>query len=587
MVKFRNMGWLSFLISFTIFIVGGFVSLYTIFAINRTENTMIEQKKVKIVNIANLFDKNFEGTYLDILEYNGLTKATKISKLQALNTEFKELAVQFTEIYPGVDVGAYSSELNSIVIGGRNYKYYLTGQLSEQEKYIKQTLDTDKPLFFRSVNTLQYYKPLIREGKIIGAVWASEDLLEIYSKTNATKRNVYIIFILSLLLSLGFAISILLYYVRSVKLIKNGLANISNNLNIKLPAITGELGEIAGTINNLGQQLNESRTLTEVVIQSVQEGIAVIDKKGVTVLANDFAREVLDSMQSESNLNLNSQLINDGVFNTRKVTWFDGQEEHILLVDSVFMKDVHGSRVFTFKDITSEEKSEQKMQAMQRFVALGKMVAGVAHEIRNPLTSIAGYIQYWRKKGLANLTEEALETISKEITRLNAFVEKLLFFSKTSASLNEAADLNKIIQDITAFVTMTYPGISIAQDADVFLPVVHGDDAQLHSVFENIFFNAVQAMDEKGKITIMSTYDVVKESVCIAINDSGKGIAIEHIDYVFDPFFTTKSKGSGLGLAISYEIIRLHQGDITIQSPYGQGTTVTVCLPYKEEIFNV
>lgn len=584
MAKIRDLRWLSFLILFTILTAGGFISLYTIFAINRTENTLIEQQKAKIVNIANLFDKNFEGTFQDILEYDNLSNAPKIRKIKALNDEFKELAIQFTEIYPGVNVGTFSSELGAIIVGGRNYKYYIEGQYTGQDGFIKKTLSENRPLFFRTVTELQYYKPLVREGKSIGVVWVSENLFEIYNKTSNTKRNVYIVFILSLLLILGFAVSILLYYVRGIRLVRNALADISTNFNIKLPIITGELGEIAGTINNLGQQLNESRSLTEVVIQSVQEGIAVIDKKGVTVLANDFAREILDTLQSGSNEELHVQLANGGVFDTRKVTWFDGREKHTLLVDSVPMKDAHSARVVTFKDITTEEKSEQKMHVMQRFVALGKMVAGVAHEIRNPLTSIAGYIQFWRKKGLNHLTEDSLETISKEITRLNDFVEKLLFFSKTSTSLDEPADLKTIIREITTFVTMTYPDMTIALEDNVFLPVVHGDTVQLHSVLENIIFNAVQAMDEKGEVAITSTYDATKENICVAITDRGKGISSEHIEYVFDPFFTTKPKGTGLGLAISYEIVRMHKGDITIQSQLGEGTTVTVCLPYKEEI---
>jgi two-component system NtrC family sensor kinase len=247
---------------------------------------------------------------------------------------------------------------------------------------------------------------------------------------------------------------------------------------------------------------------------------------------------------------------------------------------------------------TLEEKVKQRTEelvAMQarvaqseRLASLGMLAAGVAHEINNPLGGIlalTGLTVEDMKQEDPN--RETLEEVIRQTERCRDIVKGLLEFSRQSKANTERIDLNRILQDTLSLLAKQalFFNIEVVRDLDPGLPAVMADKSQFQQVFMNIFVNAVQAMDERGTITIASRHNRAGKCVEVAISDTGRGISPEQIDRIFDPFFTTKEsgQGTGLGLSIAYGIVTTHRGAISVRSEVGKGSTFTLRMPVAAE----
>jgi signal transduction histidine kinase len=210
--------------------------------------------------------------------------------------------------------------------------------------------------------------------------------------------------------------------------------------------------------------------------------------------------------------------------------------------------------------------------------------AGVAHEINNPLGGILALTALT----LEDLPEddanrENLEEVVRQTERCRDIVKHLLEFSRqTEVSIAEV-DLNDVLERTLGLLRRQslFFNVDVVLDLDEELPQVLGDASQLQQVFMNIMMNAVQAMEEKGTLTIGAHAIGPEDEIEIRFTDTGCGIPPEHLDHIFDPFFTTgkDGHGTGLGLSIAYGIITKHQGSISVESEVGVGTTFTIQLP--------
>ncbi len=243
---------------------------------------------------------------------------------------------------------------------------------------------------------------------------------------------------------------------------------------------------------------------------------------------------------------------------------------------------------------TLEEKVKQRTEELaaiqarvaqsDRLASLGKLSAGVAHEINNPLGAImtltALTLEDFEKE---DPNRENLEEVIRQTERCRDIVRGLLEFARQSEVFMEPADLNKILLDTLALVERQsmFFNINVVKDWDPELPPVMADRSQLQQVFTNILMNAVQAMEERGTVTIVTRHLRAERIVEVRIADTGCGISEDKIGRIFDPFFTTKAsgQGTGLGLSIAYGIVTSHGGNITAQSEAGKGSTFIIRLP--------
>jgi two-component system sensor histidine kinase AtoS len=202
----------------------------------------------------------------------------------------------------------------------------------------------------------------------------------------------------------------------------------------------------------------------------------------------------------------------------------------------------------------------------------------VAHEIRSPLTSITGYIQFWNRGHVP--TTKSLNIVNRELSRLASLTDQLLEFARPSKAILKACDLNSLINRLVQFFTDAHGGdIEITCNLEENLPLAVIDSHQIEQVLSNILYNAYQVMEGKGKMEISTWHDIEKGMLVVAVKDNGCGIPEDVIPHIFEPFFTTKSKGTGLGLSIAHEIIQAHNGSIQVESKVNQGTTFKLFLP--------
>ncbi len=228
------------------------------------------------------------------------------------------------------------------------------------------------------------------------------------------------------------------------------------------------------------------------------------------------------------------------------------------------------------------KKIHSQLFRSEKLASLGKLAAGVAHEINNPLTGILTNSSLL----LEDLSEtdpkrEDVEVIVKETIRCREIVKRLLDFAKQIAPQKKLTNINTLIENIILLVRnqTSFRNIKIEKNLSSDIPDIMIDPDQVQQVFINIILNASEAMTRGGELTIDSKMDSNGNSIVVSIKDTGPGIP-EHLhEKIFDPFFTTKEQGTGLGLSISYGIIEQHGGTINLETEIAKGTTFTIQLP--------
>jgi len=239
-------------------------------------------------------------------------------------------------------------------------------------------------------------------------------------------------------------------------------------------------------------------------------------------------------------------------------------------------------------------KSDEVLIHESKMAALGKMAAGVAHEINNPL-AVIGEEAGWMKDLLKeedvsqNKTyqefEESIKKIEYHANRVKKVTHRLLGFARRMEPTVEKVMVNTVLEECVSFLEneARYRNIKIEKELSPVIPSISSDPSQLQQVFLNLINNSIDAIGKDGRITLRTEHQPQNPYVTVKVADTGPGISKESLAKIFDPFFTTKEvgKGTGLGLSISYSIIEKLGGTITVDSEVGKGTTFTIALPIK------
>jgi two-component system NtrC family sensor kinase len=228
------------------------------------------------------------------------------------------------------------------------------------------------------------------------------------------------------------------------------------------------------------------------------------------------------------------------------------------------------------------ERARQQIGQSEKLASIGRLAAGIAHEINNPLTGVLTFAHLLKgKPGMGDEDRHDLDVIIHETTRVREIVRGLLDFARQSPPAKEMLDLNGVIRLTMKLIRSQkeFGKVRIEEGLDPRLPPVLGDRNQLQQVFLNLSLNACEAMPVGGTLSIVTSAD--EDGVKVVIRDTGTGIKKEHIDKIFNPFFTTKpvGKGTGLGLSVSLGTIEAHDGSIEVESAEGKGTAFTIRLP--------
>lgn len=365
----------------------------------------------------------------------------------------------------------------------------------------------------------------------------------------------------------------------------------------------------------IAENLYRSNAFLRNLIFSAVDGVIAADKKGNILIFNETAVDVFGYTVDEALSKLNIRDIypentvyevmqklrsdefgGNGKLRQYQVNIIHKNGEAIpirLNAAIVYEEEREAATIGFFHDLREELRIKRELENTQiqllqaeKMASLGKLAAGVAHQLNNPLGGITLFAKLIMEEyDLEKNAKEDLQRILKDAERCRDTVKELLEFSRQTHYFKQPCDINKalsrtlfLLEDQTLF-----QNIKINRDLALSLPPVQADVQQLNHLFMNIVLNAAEAMEGKGELSARSYLLPGGDRVCIEISDTGPGIPGEILPHIFEPFFTTKEqgKGTGLGLSLVYSIVENHEGNIKARSNPGEGTTFIIELPFE------
>ncbi len=343
---------------------------------------------------------------------------------------------------------------------------------------------------------------------------------------------------------------------------------------------------------SLSQRLEEEKIITNHFIDFINAGVIMTDAAKKIIEINSQAAYLL-GMPKENVLNkhlplLFSELNNNLPVQEMKPSYEMKLGDTTLLINCAELCDKDNrsiGSVCIINDISDRKEMERKMQRSATLSAIGELAAGTAHEIRNPLTSIKGFLQLMksRKEQRVGDMDSYFELILSEVDRINAIVVEFLKLARPEKMVTQRVNLNEILDSIwdLLYNEATRRTVKMSRFQDPELPPITGNTDMIKQVIINLVNNAIQAAGPKGAVRINTLR--YKGGVRLSVLDNGPGIDKELQERIFDPYFTTRDEGTGLGLAITSKIINDHNGAINVRSTPGKGAKFDVDFPPDTE----
>jgi two-component system, NtrC family, sensor histidine kinase AtoS len=399
----------------------------------------------------------------------------------------------------------------------------------------------------------------------------------------------------------------------------------AGDLDYRIEGLRDEFAELAvgfnamaGSLREQLQKIEESEKRYRLLFETATDSIFILDAEGAqagTIVAANPAAAAMHDYTIEELIGMHVASLDTPEFaagaQDRIRHIIDGnvlevETEHRKKDGTLFPIEIsatllqlggHKYILAIDRDLTARKEAEEKMQRAEQLKMVGELAAGLAHEIKNPLSGIKVSIEV-----LANepyMPEEdrgVLVKVIDEIRRIELLIQGLLSFARPPQPRFVETDVNEVLSGVSGLVLQNQSRtsgssrtVAVVKDFDSRLPMITADPMQLKQVFMNLILNAVDAMQGGGTLTLKTLYDAATQVVRIEISDTGKGISAGMMDKIFHPFFTTKPKGTGLGLAISKRLIEDHRGRISIEKNASGGATfkISLLVTHPERVLTV
>jgi two-component system sensor histidine kinase HydH len=378
------------------------------------------------------------------------------------------------------------------------------------------------------------------------------------------------ILLASILLLIGFAGVVSLFLAQAYRSTRTSLTRIKafsdhvvERMPVGLVAMDGKgiiisFNQAAETTLRLPSDQVTGRTASEVLPRQVLDMVAALKDSTRTAIGKEFDCSFPDGRIVPLDVTLSS---------------LKGED------DTVW------GTIILCRDLTEVQSLKRELETSRRLASLGRLAAGVAHEIRNPLSSIKGFATYFKERYRDNPDDQKTsEIMIQEVDRLNRVITQLLEFARLPVIQKKPTSLQSLIQHSLKMIERQASAkeIQILSHLPSEIKEIDLDPDGINQVLLNLYLNAIEAMEQGGTLSVSLSREESSPWVKIIVSDTGTGISKEDLEHIFDPYFTTKQTGTGLGLAIVHKIIEAHRGEVKAESELGRGTTVSLLLPVKE-----
>lgn len=420
----------------------------------------------------------------------------------------------------------------------------------------------------------------VRLDNLSWSVFISANLVDIVNITHKS-MTLYSYLILSILLAAIFIAIILFVY--------NARWIVAKEMEIKQKNMERYTKDLEEKVAEKTLVIVNEREKLKTILNAIGGGIILIDKKGKILWANDMIKSIFDMEvvgkfceELWVDCDISSTYAKDNI-ETAIMSLKNGKYLQMITAP---VKNESGEiyqYIKLIQDVTEIKKMEEQITNAEKQASIGRLAAGIAHEIGNPLTSIFSYVQILKETDDEKFRKESIDIIHYHIKRISEILKQLWGFSKMPSGELRKSNINEVIESSVKLIQYDKQTerIIIVKELTESLPDIEVDVNQLLQVFINLILNAIDAMPAGGRLTIRSYLQ--GDNIVIEFEDTGIGISRENLSKIFDPFYTTKEKGTGLGLAVSYNIIKKMNGDISVNSELNKGSLFKITLPVSKK----
>jgi len=471
-------------------------------------------------------------------------------------------------------------------------------------------------IFSGQGKALEYRQPLLLGDQAVGTIRIGVSTLLVRDQLWQALRPAIATTLAALAVSVFGAMLLAQLFLRPIHVLRSGLTRLGRGeLGVRLDLDqTDEFGELGTSFNTVAAQLSADRSQMagqvanlESAVEHLEDAVAIVNARGQLLFANPAMRALLPSAAAGVRVEdvlpadhplrtlVHQTLMNRQSRGPVSATFGDAGDR---LVMGHAINDPKGALVgvmLVARNLEYLSQVQSTIRYSRKLAALGRLSAGVAHEVKNPLNAMMIHLELLRQKIAARSSAAArasavaiaepddagqhVDIIANEIKRLDEVMQGFLRFSRPEDLKLQPVPLAALFNEVVPIVRPEAERAGVSLEVDVGdVPDVNGDPAMLRQAFLNLALNAVQSMPHGGTLRI-SCSKARGRRVSIRVSDTGVGIRREDLEKIFNLYFTTKEKGSGIGLSMVYRTVQMHDGEIEVQSTPGAGTTFTVLLP--------
>lgn len=574
-------------------------SLYGYEIYQLSKASLLEKKQNELLDMAFFLEREFEKeVYYEVFQNAEAKNIAREEKIVLLNEKIQPI-LERVNLKDQYRIGVFSYDLKRIIAIRPDRE----SVFSEKEVIpaLLRIYQTNQPAVFDAkilledgtpVNSLIAQCPIIFHGKVLGHTWASVSLDLIGRQLTEILLEVCLQVIL-----IWFGSVFLLYLIfrrqsRAIEEFTRQIKKGGSRNDIRYPELLPIFDTIAELRKNLINESHEKETARlklEQIIDACPFSIIAINKAGLVMNHNKASEAVFQSSGMKKGQCFSQFLKELNVLEDITKAILTGEElgdkvikaetrEYLLKASPVRNEkgEITGA-IAVFNDITEREKLQRELAHFDRLNLVGEMAAGIGHEVRNPMTTVRGYLQFFKLNGKFSDYQEQLDIMIEELDRGNGIITEFLSLAKDKALEMKQCNLNTIINYIFPLLQgESYCKGHILLPYLSRVPDICGDEKELRQLIFNLIRNGMEAMETKGTIVI-GTYEE-DAKVTLMVQDTGPGIAEAILPKIGTPFFTTKESGNGLGLSICYRIAQRHNARIEIKTSE-KGTIFYVRFP--------